>query len=111
MAVATPPTFANERRHRGGLSRALVRIDAAGSATRVSLGGQLDTYTVAGLRRRLAHIVGLQDLELDLRDVALVDSAGLALLARVGRAPGVRVIAPPRLSATLAVAGIAHDVG
>jgi anti-anti-sigma factor len=53
------------------------------------LAGQIRFVTVGGLRRFVDEVVAREDADgvtIDLRDVAVIDSTGLGLLARIGSA-------------------------
>jgi len=79
-----------------------VRSEAQGDLMVVTLGGELDIYTVAGFRQDLERIdPGEATLAVDLTDVTLLDSSGLgalvSLLNRVQSANGrLGLICPHR---------------
>ncbi|MFP5452085.1 MAG: STAS domain-containing protein [Thermoleophilia bacterium] len=79
-----------------------VRSEAQGDFMVVTLGGELDIYTVAGFRQDLERIdPGRATLVVDLTDVTLLDSSGLgalvSLLNRVQAANGrLGLICPHR---------------
>jgi anti-sigma B factor antagonist len=79
-----------------------VHSEAQGDLMVVTLGGELDIYTVAGFRQDLERIdPGEATLAVDLTDVTLLDSSGLgalvSLLNRVQSANGrLGLICPHR---------------
>jgi anti-anti-sigma factor len=61
-----------------------VTLDAA--ARRVSLAGEIDMASAGALRELLAGVVDeLRDVELDLRDLRFIDSAGCQALIEVAQ--------------------------
>ena len=65
-----------------------VTTEARGGVTLVTLGGELDIYTVAGFRHDLESVdPAAESLVIDLTDVTLLDSSGLgALVSLLNRA-------------------------
>ena len=69
-----------------------VTTEARDGVTLVTLGGELDIYTVAGFRQDLEEVdPAARPLVIDLTDVTLLDSSGLgALVSLLNRARSAR---------------------
>jgi anti-sigma B factor antagonist len=66
-----------------------VRAATSSSGTSVHVYGEVDSTTAPGLRSCLLEVIarpGIGDIEVDLREVSFLDSAGLSALATAHRA-------------------------
>jgi anti-sigma B factor antagonist len=66
-----------------------VRAATSSSGTTVHVSGEVDSTTAPGLRNCLLEVIarpGVTEVEVDLREVSFLDSAGLSALATAHRA-------------------------
>ena len=96
-------------------ARLTVRESADGEAMTLVLGGDLDIAGVAALERPLAALLDRapQPLQLDLSEVAFLDSSGVAVLVRLANHFGsVRTrSAPEPVRRVIQVLGLADRLG